>query len=450
MRNPVDRDIYRIAIPAFLGFLAFVMFDLVNIFWVGALGTSAVAGVAAAAFIQWAIFAAMNSTNVGCGTLVAQFSGAGKPEEARRTAVEAVWLGAGASLLIMAVLLPSAGWIFRLMGLKPQTALAAGRYLGIFVMALPLYYLCNLAGSVFNAHRETRTNVLIMSSSVALNMLLDPVLILGWGTGKPLGVAGAAAASVTATASALAVQTFIILRRGYLPAPKEILRRPPFVHAPRILSIGLPAAAVNMVWSLVYPALTAIITRFGEAPLAALSVCFRLEGVPYFLSMGFSTAMASLVGQAYGAGDLRRVREIASRGHLLITVLLAPAALAFVFFPHLLARPFTQDQAVLEHAAHYLRIVGYFEIFLGWELLFVGVFNGLGRTRPYMLICVPLTVARLPLAWFLSSAAGLGTQGIWWAVSASTLAKGLLLSGLFLRGRREARALTAVPAQADF
>ena len=441
--HPLDREISRIAVPAFLGFLGFVLFDAINIFWVGKLGTSAIAGVASAAFLTWAVIAAMNATAAGANSLIAQLFGAGKTEEARRTAVEAVWLSLGVCVLLMALLLPSIGVIFRLMGLQAETAAYARQYLTIYACALPLYYLCNLAGSIFNAYGDTRTNVLIMTSSVALNLLLDPVLILGWLTGRPFGVPGAAAASAICITGALLLQVVFLRRRGYLPPLGEVVRFPVFTRARRILEIGVPAASVNVVWSLVYPALTAIIMRFGEAPLAGLSVCFRWEGIPYFLGIGFSTAMATLVGQAYGRGDMQRVRQLVARGRLLITALLSPVALAFIFIPDLLVRPLTSDPEVIANAARYLRTVGFCEVFLGWELLFEGVFTGLGHTRDYMLISVPLTLARWPAAWLLAITLGLGTPGIWWAISLSTLVKGIWTSWLFHKGVSTARLLTA-------
>jgi len=444
--QPLDREIYRIAVPAFLGSLGFILFDAINIFWVGKLGTPALAGVASAAFLTWAVYAAMQATTAGANSLIAQFFGAGRAGDARRVAVEAAWLSLGASLLLMALLLPCISAIFRFMGLQPGTAAYARQYLTVYTCALPLYYLCNLAGSVFNAYGDTRTNVLIMTSSVALNMALDPVLILGYVTGRPFGAVGAATASAIATTCALTLQMVFLRRRGYLPPMAEVVRLPAFTLSRRILAIGLPAAAVNLVWSLVYPALTVIITRFGEAPLAGLSVCFRLEGVPYFLGIGFGTAMAALVGQSYGRGDLRSVRKIVGRGRLLITALLLPVALAFILIPGLLVRPLTSDPEVIANAVRYLRTIGCFEVFLGWELLFEGAFTGLGHTRDFMLVCVPLTVARWPLAWLLAITMGLGTPGIWWAISLSTMAKGLWLARLFYKGGSTSRLLDTHPS----
>lgn len=448
VHNPLDREIFRIAVPAFLGFLGFILFDAINIFWVGKLGTSAIAGVASAAFLTWAVMAAMNTTAAGANSLIAQLFGAGRSEEARQTAVEAAWLSVGVCVLLMALLLPSIGSIFGLMGLQAETAGYARQYLTIYACALPLYYLCNLAGSIFNAYGDTRTNVLIMSLSVALNIALDPVLILGWLTGRPFGVPGAAVSSVISITCALALQVVFLRRRGYLPPLSKVLRLPDFTRSTSILKIGIPAASVNVVWSLVYPALTVIITRFGEAPLAGLSVCFRLEGVPYYLGIGFSTAMATLVGQSLGRGDIRRVRQIVARGRFLITALLVPVALAFIFIPHLLVRPMTSDPEVIANAVRYLRTVGYFEVFLGWELLFEGVFTGLGHTRDYMFISVPLTLARWPAAWLLAITLGLGTPGIWWAITLSTFAKGAWASWLFHRGSSTSRVLEAREAPA--
>lgn len=447
-QDPLDREIYHIAVPAFLGFLGFVLFDAINIFWVGRLGTSAIAGVASAAFLTWAVYAAMNATTAGANSLIAQLFGAGRTDEARQLAVEAAWLSLGVCVLLMALLLPGIGPVFRLMGLQPETAAYARQYLTIYACALPLYYLCNLAGSIFNAYGDTRTNVLIMSSSVALNLLLDPVLILGYLTGRPFGVPGAAVASAICITCALVLQVVFLRRRGYLPPLVEVVRIPTFTRSLGILKIGVPAASVNVVWSLVYPALTAIITRFGEAPLAGLSVCFRLEGVPYYLGIGFSTAMATLVGQSLGMGDIPRVRQIVGRGRLLITALLVPVALAFIFIPHLLVSPMTSDPEVIANAVRYLRTVGYFEVFLGWELLFEGVFTGLGHTRDYMLISVPLTLARWPAAWLLAITLGLGTPGIWWAITLSTFAKGVWASWLFHKGVSTSRLLESRAAPA--
>jgi len=445
--QPLDREIYKIAVPAFLGFLAFILFDIINIFWVGKLGTQAIAGVASAAFLTWAIFASMNATTVGANSLIAQLFGAGRRNEARKTAVDAAWLSVAASILITLILWLTKGAIFRFMGLQPQTAGYANSYLTIYICALPLFYLCNLSGSIFNAYGDTKTNVIIMSSSVAINMILDPILILGYGTGRPFGVTGAAAASVTATTIALCVQTIFLRRKNYIPHLVNITSFPNFKHAGRILAVGLPSASVNVAWSLVYPALTPIITRFGEAPLAALSVCFRWEDIPYYLAMGFSTAMAALVGQAYGRRDNEHAKLIVKRGRILITTLLVPVAAAFILCPAWLVKPLTSDPAVIANAECYLRIIGCFEVFLGWELLFQGAFNGLGHSKTYMMIVLPLTLARWPAAWFLAITCGFGTAGIWWAISLSTFAKGVWLGWLFIKGKTVNRLLGPAPAE---
>ena len=122
----------------------------------------------------------------------------------------------------------------------------------------------------------------------------------------------------------------------------------------------------------------------------------RFEGFAYFTTLGFSVATATLVGQRVGAGDLASAKRVAYASRTLITgILLVPSAV-FVFAPHVLLGAIAPGPEALAHGSRYLAAVGTFTIFLGWELVFEGAFNGLGNTRPYMFLSVPLTLARVP------------------------------------------------------
>src|SRR3989338_11684742 len=106
-------------------------------------------------------------------------------------------------------------------------------------------------------------------------------------------------------------------------------------------------------------------------------------------------------------------------------------SLLFLLIPEVLMGFLSQDQEVISHGASYLRIIGLLEIFLGWEMVFEGGFNGVGETRPYMVISVPLTLGRYPLAYLLVHILGGGIHSIWWAISLSTLSKGVCLNLAF-------------------
>lgn len=433
--KPLDREIYRIAVPAFIGYLAYILFDITDIFWMGKAGTDTVAGFSSGGFLSWVMISAMNATNVGANSLIAQSFGAGRRKRARRIAHEAIWLSLAAAFIIGSVFFFSKGFLFKFMGLAPATALNANLYIITYILFYPAFYLCQLFGSIFNAYGDTKTNVIIMSGSVVINMILDPVLILGYGTGLAFGIKGAVVASSIAAICASIVQFHYLRKKNYI-APLKIIRYfPAFRNSRELLAIGLPSACTAVTWSFVYPLMTPIISRFGMEPLAAIKVCFCMEDFPYNLGMGFSIAMAALVGQAYGRGDFDKARQYVLRGLQILSILLVPMVLCFIFIPELLGSLLNPDPKVVKHVADYLFIIGLGELFLGWELLFQGAFNGLGLSKIYMYILLPLTLIRLPVAYVLAVVCGFGTIGIWSTVTVTTILKGILLYLLFFKGQ---------------
>lgn len=433
--KPIDRDIYRIALPAFIGYLAFILFDVTDIFWMGKTGTDAVAGFSSGSFLSWVMVSAMNMTNVGANSLIAQSFGAGRRKLARRIAHEALWLSLASAVILSLTAYFSKDLLLDFMGLSSSTSGYANSFIITYVLFYPAFYICQLFGSVFNAYGDTKTNVAIMSSSVLVNMILDPILILGYGTGHPFGVKGAVLASASAAIFAFIVQYIYLRKKHYLPHLRVLMIIPALKNAKAILSIGLPSACTAVTWSFVYPLLTPIISRFGMEPLAAIKVCFCLEDFPYNLGMGFSIAMAALVGQAYGRGDYNHVKAVVKRGCQILSALLVPMVLSFVFIPEFLGGLLNPDPNVVKHVVDYLFIIGIGELFLGWELLFQGALNGLGLSKTYMPVLFPLTLSRIPLAYVLGITLGLGTIGIWIAISLTTVLKGGILCYIFFNGK---------------
>lgn len=326
--------------------------------------------------------------------------------------------------------------LFRMMGLDDVTQGLAWDYFKVYLYGFPLVYLFNLQGQIFNAHGATRLRTAIMLFSLGLNIILDPLFIFGLGGFPELGIAGAAVATLISELIGTVIGTYALRRYGYI-GPLSSFMHFSSGHCRRLLGIGVPSAATNMVWTITFPLLTVVITRFGMEPLAGLNLGNRWEGFPYFFSVGMSIAISTLVGHSVGREDLEHARRVTRRGLWLISLALMPVALLFICIPEVLIAVLNDDPVVIQHGADYLRIVGLFELFLGWELVLEGAYNGFGNTRPYMWVRVPLTLSRIPLAWLLSVFFGFGVSGVWWAISSTTLAKGLLLWSVYrLQERR--------------
>ena len=209
--------------------------------------------------------------------------------------------------------------------------------------------------------------------------------------------------------------------------------------AARIARIGAPIAISQVSFCVVYMALARVIARFGTPAVAAVGIGHTCESVAYFVSAGFSFAAATMVGQNLGA---RRPDRASRAAWVACGYALGPAALVAALMlaaPAALARFFIDDPAVVEIAVRYLRIVAVSELFLVFEIVLEGAFGGAGDTLPPLLVGGPLSIARVPAAYLLSVSLGWGIDGVWWAVTISTVLKGTLMA-LWFR-RRFARAV---------
>ncbi len=426
----IYRRVFNITLPAIGGFLGLILFDIIDIYWIEKLGTRAVAGVASAGFIVWSLYSIMQVTGAGCSSLVAQFHGAGRRRRAWEAVVQSSWLSMLLAFFISAAFLPYIDKPFVWMGLDPDTAGLAVEYFYIILLGFPLIFLDMLAGNVFNAYGDNRVSNGIMLLALLANMALDPILMFGWWGCPAMGAAGAAWATVISHILSLLMRAAVLRAKNYMPPLLGFLRFRTFYYR-KIVRIGLPNAATSWVWSIVYPFLTRLITPFGMTPLSAVGICHRLESFPYFTAVAFGIAMTSLTGFSIGRREPEKIDQILGAGLRVATIITIPFLVLFLAFPHQLVGLLTDDQMLIAHGADYLFIIALLEVFMSWEMVIGGVFTGLGITYPTLFVTIPFTVGRIPAAWFLAYYLEMGVTGIWWAISLSSLAKGLGLLALY-------------------
>jgi putative MATE family efflux protein len=372
----------------------------------------------------------MQVTGAGCSSLVAQFHGAGRRRRAWEAIVQSSWLSMLLAFFITAAFLPYIDKPFAWMGLDPDTASLAVEYFYIILLGFPLIFLDMLAGNVFNAYGDNRISNGIMLFCLLINMVLDPIMMFGWWGFPAMGAAGAAWATVISHVLSLVMRAAVLRAKNYMPPLTDFFRFRTFYYR-RIVRIGLPNAATSWVWSIVYPFLTRLITPFGMIPLSAVGICHRLESFPYFTAVAFGIAMTSLTGFSVGRREPEKIDQILAAGLRVSTLITLPFLVLFLAFPHHLVGLLTDDQMLIAHGADYLFIIGLLEVFMSWEMVIGGVFTGLGITYPTLFITIPFTVGRIPAAWFLAYYLEMGVTGIWWAISLSSLAKGLGLLALY-------------------
>ncbi len=429
-KNELLKEIFHIALPAIGGFLGLVLFDFIDIFWIEKIGSQAVAAVASAGFLIGSIYSIIQIPTAGCTSLVAQFYGAGMIKKCWQVAIQSSWLGFFMGLIITFVSLPFIDIPFKMMGLDTDSSLIAIGYFKIILYGMPFIFLDQLFGNIFNAFGDNKISNVVMLVCLFINGVLDPILMFGWLGMPALGIEGAAIATIIGHLVSLMSRAYILRKRNYIPPFKLFLDSNTF-YIKEVLKIGLPNACASWVWSMVYPVLMRQITPFGVIQVSAIGVCHRLEDFPFFIAQGFGIAATSLVGFYLGKHETEKIDKILDGCMFMSSMLITPFIMLYLFTPHNLIGILSTDSALIDAGAAYLYIIGVFEIFMAYENLLTGVFTGLGKTLPTTLVTMPLTLGRIPLAWLLATKLEMGVEGIWWAISISTLLKGLGLSILY-------------------
>jgi putative MATE family efflux protein len=421
--------VLRLAVPAVGASLLQLVFLLVDTFWVGRiLGPAALAAVSTAGFAVWMLTAGGEMIGVGLTAVAARRHGEGAHGLAAVAAGTTLVLALGAGALVAL-----AGWLglpalFAVMGTPAEVTELGRLYLGTYLIGTPFVFGYFATEATFRAAGDTRTPLILLSASIVVNIILDPMLILGFGPLPALGISGAATAAVATRGLTMLLGIVFLARRR--------LVRVSVWHWPSawaVVRIGAPTAATGVIFSLVYIGLTRITTKFGTPALAALGVGHKLEGFAYMAATGFALAAAAVVGQNLGAGRPDRARFA---GWLTMSYALVAggiAAIAFLAFPEALLSVFTNSPAVIADGASYLRIIAFAELAMVVEIVLEGAMGGAGFTLQPMLWSVGLTAARIPIAAWLAAAIGL--PGVWWAISLTALCRGAAMALLF-RGER--------------
>jgi putative MATE family efflux protein len=431
VQGPLSGTILRMSLPAVASSLLTLVFLLVDIFWVGRiLGAAALAAVSTAGFAVWILASIAEMIAVGLTAVASRRHGEGAHGMAAVVAGTTLTL----ALAIGAVIAVS-GWLvvplhFKVMNTPAEVTELGRLYLTTYLLGAPLFLGFFACEATFRASGDTRTPLYLLATSVALNVVLDPLLITGFGPVPALGIAGAAIAAILTRAGVL-VAGFVILARRRLIRLSVF----DFPSAFGALRIGLPVAANGIFFSLVYIGLTRITTRFGVPALAALGIGHKLEGLSYMVASGFGLASAAIVGQNMGAGRPDRARRAGWLTSLYACIAGTIVALAFLAFPAPMLGIFTSDPLVVADGVLYLRAMAAVQISMGLEIVLESALGGAGYTVQPMIWSGLFTAARIPMAAWLAGA--WGVSGVWWALGITAVARGIAMAFLWKGDRWE-------------
>ena len=460
-----DREILSLALPAAGTALTALAHTWVDTAWVGRSddGAQGVAALGIASFTVWIYNSLGSLLVVGLTAIVGRYCGAGRAEAPRYTASQglrgAIWLG-GFCAVGGYFLAP---YFFLLAGANEELHEIGVPYVRIYWGGGFLLLLGYAAAGIFRGHGDTRIPFLLGLVGLALNVILDPLFIFGFGPIPAMGVAGAAWATVICF-GASAVLMLMVLRRRKLLGPERppdeelrldettLLSHPgklglDFSMLRRLSRIGHPVAMAGIFFSLVYLGLTRIVEGIGgSVSIAALAIGHRGEGLVWVIYTGYNAAASSLVARYMGEGRPDLAESRAWRAVIQCALLSTLWGGVLFVFGEEVAAFFIDTSApgaaqVIREASIYFKITSWSFLFQACDLVLGGAFSGAGLTLSPMLLSASITATRIPLAVLVTTAGRGVPEEVWWVIAATAALKGVLLIFWFRRGSWKTRSV---------
>ncbi len=431
----LNRAVVLLAVPMMLELGLESVFAVADILWVSLLGADAVAAVGLAESLMTVAFAICAGLATSITALVARRIGEGDPDRASIDAAQAILLSVGVSVLLGVPSYFLGPKLLALLGGNAHVTAIGGTYARVTLGFSGVVILLSTNNAIFRGAGDAALAMKLLWIANGINLVLDPLLIFGWGPFPKLGVTGPAVATLAGRGTVLLYQ-FFLLQRGTGRFRIEVrhmrLNWREMLQFLRISSAGMVQYLLSQGSWL---GLIRIVSVFGATAIAGYTIALRIINFVTLPSIGVSNAAATLVGQSLGAGGIDRARSSVWRTALWNFALMSVACVLFFVFAQPIAHAFSHEPQAEPVAVECLRVFSLSNLLFAFSAVFLQAFNGAGDTAtPAYINLFGFWVVELPLAWYLGAHTSLKLNGVFLAVLFAQLLS-LLISGfLFVRG----------------
>jgi len=435
-RIPLKRAVFLLAIPMMLELVLESTFAVVDIFFVAKLGASAVATVGLTETYLFLLYSVAMGLAMAVTAIVARRIGEQRFDDAALSAVQAVVLAALISLPVAAIGIVYAQDLLRLMGADAWSIEHGYRYTQWMLGGNVVIMLLFVINAVFRGAGDAAAAMRVLWVANGLNIVLDPILIFGFGPIPAMGIEGAAIATTIGRGAGVLMQLWILVRGSeHLRVTTASLRW----HTATLLQIArtsLGGIGQMLVAMTAWIFLMRILASLSTEAVAGATIAIRVMMFTLMPAWGMSNAAATLVGQNLGAGEPARAEAAVWRIGWMNMAFTLAVSVIFMFFHDAIIGLFTADAAVIAIGGEWLSILAWSYFVYGWWMVSVQAFNGAGDTwTPTWINLVFFWLIQIPLAWALALPLGLAHTGVFWGVFVSETAVGVFTLWLFSRGR---------------
>ncbi len=424
----------RLALPIMASAFLATAYNITDMAWVGMLGAKAVAGVGVGGMYGWLAQGLASLARMGGQVHMGQALGRGDKSEATNYASASVFLAIVFGVVFGAVCLIFTNPLVSFFRLQDVEAIRSAKvYLRISCGCMVFSYIGTVLTGLYTAQGNSKAPLKANFIGLVINMILDPILILGVGPFPRLEAAGAAIATVLAQ---IIVVTVLVVTIWKDRSGENVLKHVNILQMPKghymknAVKMGAPTALQGTVYCGISMILSRMVGWFGDDAIAVQRVGGQIESISWNTSDGFAAAMNAFAAQNYGAGKIERVKKGYRVSAVMVFLWGSLVALAFLLFPAQISSCFFHEKLAIDLSIQYLRIIGVGEAFMCLELMAVGAISGLGNTKICSIASIILTGMRIPLAMLLSKTS-LGLDGIWWALTISSISKGITMHFIF-------------------
>jgi len=415
---PLGRLLLRLSLPGIASTVTASLYNVVDTFWVARLGHEAIAALTIVFPYQILFIAVAVGTGIGITSLVSRRFGEKNLEATDHIAGQIFFLSAGLGLIFLIAAVLFSERILVAFGATPDIMEYADQYLVIISYGAPMIIFAMVTSQLVRGSGDAVKPMIIMISASVLNIILDPLMILGIGPFPEMGIRGAAWATVIAQSLGAALALFYLLahRTAYKIKLKHLT--PDLSVLRDIYSVGGPSMILQLTESLAFVLFNIVVSSFGSIAIAAVGLVIRISDLAFMPIIGVSNGLLPIVGYNFGARLFKRLWKAPLLASLGITALLVVATLVIEILAPQIIGIFSQDPDLMETTIPAIRILLSTLVFIGPTIMFITVFQGLGRgAMALVLSLVRQFLLFIPLLYLFRHIFGL--YGVWWSLPAS-------------------------------
>lgn len=407
-QDSISTVLFRLTAPMILGILGMVVFNLTDTYFVGRLGTFQIAALS----FTFPVVMVVNSINLGIGigasAVISNAVGEKQKEKVMRLSTDSLTLGFFIALVMMSAGLLTIKPLFSLLGAGNETMPYIQEYMRIWYVGVPFVVIPMVGNNAIRALGDTKTPSIVMLVSAGINVVLDPLLIMGVWIFPELGVSGAALATVIARSVTFVFALYILAIRERVISLKKASVRKVLQSWSAILFIGFPNAIAKMIIPLGAGVITGLIATYGPQAVAGYGIATKIEFFALSIMHSFVSVFPVFVGQNFGAKRIDRIEKaiLVSEKFSALNGLVLYVLLAFLARP--VVQLFTKDVDVISTSVLYFRIVPLGYIFMGIVQTINGTYNALKKPiKAASIYLVQMLAIYIPLARLTSGYFGI-------------------------------------------